>query len=606
MPIARGCLILMFACCAYRSVQAQQDFYPSQRQLKQELQNADNDSLRASIWISLSNSYLEFNLLDSSLWAAQQAKALAVKANLPLAKGWAEYMVGAYYFYEGRYDDGIRIEQHVVALADSLQSPLLKANAQKLIGWMYTEMGKEEEALDLFKVAIPVFKRHRFTDLQMNVGIGYYGIATAYFYLDQLDSALLYYDSAITATPRMDSRELALALADRAAVLLDYKQDVHAAFRDVEKANVLLENQPLQNDAQAYVQAELARVYAAQNKLIEANHWAQSAYNLYSQIPLVKRYASVYRTLSEAFSLSGNYKMAYQVEYETRMLNDSIYQWRKLQVIEDLKAKYESDKKNSLITQLEFDTLLQKNVIIKNRTALFVLSVFFALLVGMALAFYRKREKYHSKINKLESAQRVREERDRIARELHDSLGGQLSSISIGLGRVQQQNGAGVIEGVQVMADRAMHELRDSLWVLNKESILLEELEQRINTLFWQYRKIETPVNLEAQFESGLTALSVSSAKAGNIYRIVQEALSNTVKHSGATEFNVSLSKRDALLLLEISDNGHGFLYENEQNEEHFGLRNMKKRAAALQATYSLSSTSQGTRIVIAFDPASE
>lgn len=566
------------------------------------LHMANNDSVRASILIKLSNTYIEVNLLDSSLQAADQAKALALKANLPIVAGWADFLRGAYFFYEGYYDEGIRIEQGVVELAEQQKVPLLKANAQKLIGWMYTEMGKEAEALALFMEAMPVFKQHRYTDLQMNVGIGYYGMATAYFYLQEYAKALSYYDSAITADPPMDSREMALALADRAAVYIDYFDNDKAAMQDVLRANALLENQPLQRDAQAYVQAEWARILARGKNYKQAEKWAQSAYELYKEIPLVKRYVSVYKTLSEAFYLSGNFKQAYQVEYETRLLNDSIYKWRKLHVIEELQAKYETDKKNVLIAQMELERIDQTNVIIKNQTALMLLGLFFLLLLTVALLYYAKREKYHKRIKDLELAQKVREERDRIARELHDNLGGQLSSISIGLGRVQYHTDSGIIEGVQVMADRALHELRDSLWVLNKETIAVEEVEQRVNTLFWQYRKIEIPMQLEAQFDSALSGLHLPSTNAGHLYRIVQEAVSNSVKHSGATLFSLTLSLQYDLITLVLEDNGKGFNCAVHKEEEHFGLRNMKKRAEAMKATFSITNAQpQGTRIELVF-----
>lgn len=284
------------------------------------------------------------------------------------------------------------------------------------------------------------------------------------------------------------------------------------------------------------------------------------------------------------------------MEYETRVLNDSIYKWRKLQVIEDLKVKYETDKKNGLIAKLDLERIAQTSVIIKNRTFFLLSGVFFALSVALALVYYRKREKYHRKIKGLESAEKVREERDRIARELHDSLGGQLSSISIGLSRVNTGTERSVIETVQEIADRAMHELRDSLWVLNKETIAIEEIEQRINTLFWQYRKIEIPIRLELEVEPKFSSLSLPSATAGHLYRIVQEAVSNAIKHSQASYLKVAMKEEAHSLLVKIKDDGVGFDLTIPNTSEHFGLANMRKRADAIKAQFSIAS-SEGVQI---------
>jgi Signal transduction histidine kinase len=577
-----------------------QEPYRSIPKLKARLIDASTDSLKASIFIYMSNTYLENNLLDSSLWAAKQAKQIAQSSKLSRLEGWADYLIGSYYFYEGQYDEGIRIESEAVTTAERVNDFLLRASARKMIGWMYVEMGKEKEAMILFKEGLPVFKKFYHEDLQMNIGITYYGVATAYFYLGQFDSALLYYDSAISAKPSMDSRETALALADRAALLRDHRHDLEGAFADATRAVQLLEKLDLQRDASAYAQAELALTYAKLGQLKKAEYWANNAHDLYGRIPLIKRYVSVYKTLSEAFHLTGNYKKAFETERETRILGDSIYKWRKLQVIEDLRIKYETEKKTQEIASLNFERIQRESLLIKNQTALAIVGFTLALAIGLGYLYYRKREKYHHRIRFLEASQQVRLEKERIAKDLHDSLGSKLSTIALSLQRAMTETQSQLLSDIHDMTDKTMNELRDSIWAMNQDSISPEELEQRINNLFWQYRKINLPIDLEMTLVGSTEKVQLSPDAGVHLFRIVQEAVQNSIKHSKASHLRVTLIIEENLLTLDIEDNGGGFQWPDKIKEDHFGLTNMQKRSDLIKAEFKLkTSPGQGTRISV-------
>jgi signal transduction histidine kinase len=363
---------------------------------------------------------------------------------------------------------------------------------------------------------------------------------------------------------------------------------------DAQQAFRLLEKSEKQRDAKAYVQAELALTFAKLGKLKKAYEWAQSAYHLYNEIPLLKRYVSVYQTITETFRLTGNFQSAFQSEHETRMLQDSLFEWRKLQTIEEMRLKYETDIKDKEIANLNLESTLQRSLLIRNKTALYILAISLFILAGTGIIYNRKREKYHGKIRGLESSQQVRIEKERIAKELHDSLGSQLSTISLGIQRAAYETGNETLLSVQAMVDKAMAELRDSIWAMNKEFISLEELEQRINTLFWQYRKIDIPIEMELKVEGELVEKKLSPDTGAHLYRIVQEAVQNAVKHSEASRLLISLHCVDAHLELIIEDNGKGFTWPAKNSEEHFGLKNMKNRAALLHAEFTMGATPNG------------
>lgn len=593
-------VVVLLHLCAFVFQVAAQSSYEPVASLRQRITHAPTDSARCVAWIHLANTYIEENKIDSCRWAAEQAIELANRAKLSAPRAWAEFFLGAYYFYEGNYDRGIAVEQKVIRAAEQMKSPLLRANAQKMVAWMYTEMGKEKEALALFYETMPVFKKYRWDDLQMNVGIGYYGIATCFYYLGDFRNAQLFYDSAIRAKPPMDAREFALTLADRAALVRDWQQRPAAALPDNLRALNMVENLPLHQDAQAYVQAELAMTYAVLGESKSATKWVNEAYRLYQTLPFLKRYVSVCAVLAETFHVLGNDRQAFLLERETRALEDSIYKWRKIQVVEEMRTRYETAKMDETIAQLNKKQLLQESIIIRNNTALLLLVGFLAVLVTLGLVFYRKREKYHRRIRELEGAEKVRIEKERISKELHDSLGSQLSTISFGLQRAVRETQYGPLQTIQSLTDNVTTELRDFIWANGKGSLTIEELQQRINNLFLQVRQTNPAIQLELDVQENAGEVELSPDVGLHLFRIVQESINNTLKHAQAKLLTVRLAYSNQRVHLEVNDDGVGFEWPISDDQEHFGIANMSRRAIDLNGSFELTTAPRaGTRITV-------
>jgi len=91
----------------------------------------------------------------------------------------------------------------------------------------------------------------------------------------------------------------------------------------------------------------------------------------------------------------------------------------------------------------------------------------------------------------------------------------------------------------------------------------------------------------------------LSASEAGHLYRIIQEATSNSVKHSKATHFQIQLEKKDGNLQVTISDNGFGMDVQALEEGEHYGIRNMKARAEQMNTAFSINSNQQGTAITL-------
>jgi PAS domain S-box-containing protein len=191
------------------------------------------------------------------------------------------------------------------------------------------------------------------------------------------------------------------------------------------------------------------------------------------------------------------------------------------------------------------------------------------------------------------------EERQRLARELHDSVSQALYGIGLGartartLLEQSPEKAIPPMDYVLQLAEAGLTEMRALIFELRPETLetegLVAALEKQAASLHARHRLTVTSTFCE---EPGVS-LPVKEA----IYRIVQEALHNTVKHARATSVTLSLECDDREIRFEIGDNGVGF-DPTASFPGHLGLRSMKERTASLGGTLTMTSAAgAGTRI---------
>jgi signal transduction histidine kinase len=193
------------------------------------------------------------------------------------------------------------------------------------------------------------------------------------------------------------------------------------------------------------------------------------------------------------------------------------------------------------------------------------------------------------------------EERQRLARELHDSVSQALYGITLGSDAARtllERDPARVVEPleyVRSLAESGLAEMRALIFELRPESLenegLVAALEKQAEALRARHQ-IEVHTALCEEPDG---PLQVKDA----LYRIAQEALHNTVKHARAEEVGLLLKQENEGLLLEVRDDGIGF-DPSRSFPGHLGLKSMRERAERLGGALEVeSSPENGTRILV-------
>jgi signal transduction histidine kinase len=193
------------------------------------------------------------------------------------------------------------------------------------------------------------------------------------------------------------------------------------------------------------------------------------------------------------------------------------------------------------------------------------------------------------------------EERNRLARELHDSVSQAMYGIALGartahaLLQHDPSRLSEPLDYVLSLAEAGLTEMRALIFDLRPESL---ENEGLITALNKQAEVLQGRHGIHVVTDFCVEPILSLEVKE-MLYRIAREALHNTVKHAQATQVSVCLNEAADGLALEISDNGHGFDI-NGAFPGHLGLQSMRERANRLNATLEISSElGKGTRISV-------
>lgn len=213
----------------------------------------------------------------------------------------------------------------------------------------------------------------------------------------------------------------------------------------------------------------------------------------------------------------------------------------------------------------------------------------------------RKEELRGQLLEKLILAQE--EERKRVARELHDEIGQSLTALIIGIGGAEEAIPPDLrpvreqLAQIRDLTARTLEEIRRLM--VDLRPTLLDDL-GLIPAIHWYAETNLARAGIEASVEIAGPRKRLPSLVETALFRVVQEAITNIIKHADARKATVRLEFRESAVLAAVEDDGKGFNPEEFQEGAGFGLLGMEERVTLLGGTLRIDSErGQGTRIAI-------
>lgn len=328
----------------------------------------------------------------------------------------------------------------------------------------------------------------------------------------------------------------------------------------------------------------------------------------------------IYFGMAETYAGLGNMRSAYEWMKRYSMLSDSTNASRLKNDIHELEIKYKNAESQKEILALkaknEQAALSARNTRL-TAGLLGAASLFLLVVAVLSVFYYRNSRKlsaqkeinYQQQLREMEQQQQLavthamlegeERERRRVARDLHDGLGGMLAGIRIrlsGENADQDTGGHANLDKIILQLDHSVHELRRIARNMMPESLLKFGLETALKDLCESLMTRETVVDFQAFDIDKKMPIQAQVT----IYRIVQEALSNAIRHARASAVMLQCSQNGNTFFITVEDNGQGFDVEAATQQPGIGLSNIRNRVEYLKGKMELTSAvGEGTTLDI-------
>jgi signal transduction histidine kinase len=295
-------------------------------------------------------------------------------------------------------------------------------------------------------------------------------------------------------------------------------------------------------------------------------------------------------------------------------LRDSVFDVDRAQTFSELEAKYQNEKKEKQLLQSKAE-IREREIEIKNKNMQFlILGLISIALICIIYLVYRQQKlknkqqeqefELKSAIAKIETQNKLQEQRLSISRDLHDNIGSQLTFIISSIDNIKYafdiQNAKldSKLNGISNFAKSTIIELRDTIWAMNKSEITFEDLQARIHNFMEKAQEAKEDICFTFSVNPLLKSNTFSSVEGMNLYRTIQEAINNSIKYAQPKNVTVNIEPGENGTAIIITDDGKGF--DREMVMMGNGIHNMQKRIQDIGGHFDLvSKPNEGTKITI-------
>jgi two-component system, NarL family, sensor histidine kinase UhpB len=493
--------------------------------------------------------------------------------------------LGIIYEEQGNYMEAIKSYSGLLKIAEAKGDKKSVADALFNIGNVYS---LQETFADAIKNHFQALKVYQEIGHKQNIALCYIGLANSYQVLDSLILAKDYSQKAFEILEAIGNKVTA-AEAKALNAHVNSRLGNYSEALDTFNETLKLFNEIEDTLDISATYRGIGDLYFMQGKYDEALKNFQTGLEMAKAIDYKSNIVFLYGAIAEVYEQKKDFKNAYLNHKLYFILNDSLLNETKISQTAEMKAQYETEKKDIDIALLNKDKELQGVEIKKQKLLKYSFVGGFGLVIALMLIgyrTYRTRQVLH-----------LQEIRNKIAGDLHDDIGSTLNSISIysEVARKKDEQQDEALEMIGDAARKIIDAMSDIVWTINPDNDSFAKIIFRMKSLAYNLFRAKK-IEFTFQADETLNDRKLSIEDRRNFYLIFKEAVNNLVKYSNATRAEITLADEKEQIRLRIQDNGTGF--DAAQDVEGNGLKNMKRRANEMKAEFKIvSGRESGTLI---------
>jgi two-component system, NarL family, sensor kinase len=621
------------------------------------------DSNSVNAFIQLQRYFFERGLYDSTLKYAIKglpiAKAVGNKKNLARMR----YRLGMTYTNLSKYDSAKYYLDEALASSLIIKDTLLEVSCYNAFAYLHSYQSDYTTSVEYLLKAVTKIDQSHSIELKNTIpqtygSISYdlliekqyekaifYGkkallikgypnearhrtlqhltIFDAYLRLNDLPTGKKYLDSAIELNRSLNNILVSAMVANNEGNYYQHINDfvkATAAYLKSYQLNKSVGNRLLQSEAAENV----ANLYYKMNNYQEAEKYAIEANTIGRKLKLYQVTASTYGVLKNISSQKKDFKNAFAYADLYKIYSDSTTNQETQKVTLSLESKYQNQKKEREIaaltianTQKELEVVKRNQLLVAGAiaasAALIILGLFYRNSRQKNLIAEQEKKYQQEQIKFLERQQQVvslqsmvngqETERTRIAKDLHDGLGGLFSTVKMYFSTLQHDTPTlkdnELFQKSYKLVDTASEEVRQIAHNMMPEVLMKLGLTNALKDLC---DNISAGKLLKVSLETHGMNKRLNATTEIMLFRIVQELLNNIIKHANATEAIIQFIRENERLSVVVEDNGRGFNTQEADAQNHSGIATIQSRVSYLNGKMSIDSQKNvGTTVMMDF-----
>ena len=552
-------------------------------------------------------------LYDSSLLLNLQSVELSrkIKDSLYIAK--TLFNTGTSYRLKGEFEKAEVCYLEGGKLFAKFGNVEMKAVTDDILQNLYFDLKQYEKAIIYGQGAVTGFRTN---NDRPGLGTALSNLGLSYVNLRKFETAAELFKEALVIAIRIGDRYMEetqyLNLGD---ILL--KQGDYGNFKINMQKALVLSKELESHGSELIANRGLSYYYYYKKNYSLSKQYANAALALSYKYDLRIQREKLFVHLSNLAYSMQDMQLGEFYETQSTLLGDSILNETIQKNTLELEKKYESEKKELLIKQLHLQARNQELSIRQKNILNFILigsAATLLLIIILSFRTYKQKQKIQQqRIIELETQQQLtateavikgeEQERTRIAKDLHDGLGGMLSGIKHSFttmkgNLIMTPDNVQAFERSIDMLDSSIREMRRVAHNMMPEALVRFGLDTALRDFC---NDINQSGALKVNYQSiGMEDVTIEPITAITLYRIVQELINNTMKHAGATSAIVQLTKSKELLSLTVEDDGKGFDTIILKANKGIGWTNIRNRVDFLKGKLDIrSKEGEGTSVQI-------
>ena len=550
---------------------------------------------------------------DSVLYYNQLGLELAKSKKDTFTIGVSLFNIGIAYRFNSDYENAISYSLEGAKLLEGKGYTNIEASLYDGLQVLYMTLAQYDKAIMYGEKAVLAGRK---LENKGALAVALNNLALSYMEVDRLENAKQVLMEAITISKTIDNKSVeGSALNNLGDIAI--REGNFDLLKKYGEQSLQVHQQINSTEGLAMSTLGLAAYYQSHKEFKRAKEFALAALKISEENNFLSEKSQCMKVLGNIFFSMNDFKAGYSYSFKSQKIDGEIFNESLTQKEAAMKVRFETEKKEIQIKDLETDKKVQQLSIRQKNTLNYILIGSAVILLILSLLSYRnykqKQKLQQQRISELETQHQLtateavlkgeEQERTRLAKDLHDGLGGMLSGIKYSFNTMKgnlimtpENNQA--FERSMDMLDSSIREMRRVAHNMMPEALVKFGL----NTALKDFcNEINQSGALKVNYQSiGLENAAIDQTTSITIYRIVQELINNTMKHAAAKTAIVQVAKSDQQLTVTVEDDGKGFDTSILNKAKGIGWSNIQNRVEFLKGKLDVNSAAgKGTSVLI-------